>query len=58
MGELDQGFAFRGRRVPFLTYQKGVYRAAAQRGPAALTVNTSCTSPYDDQETPDGFLYA
>jgi putative restriction endonuclease len=58
VGGLDQGFAFRGRRVPFLNYQKGIYRAAAQRGPAALSVNTSYKSPYDDIETPDGFLYA
>ena len=58
VGALDQGFAFRGRRVPFLNYQKGIYRAAAQRGPAALSVNTSYRSPYDDEETPDGFLYA
>lgn len=58
VGGLDQGFAFRGRRVPFLNYQKGIYRAAAQRGPAALSVNTSYKSPYDDQETPDGFVYA
>ncbi len=55
---LDQGFAFRGGRVPFLNYQKGIYRAAAQRGLAALSVNTSYKSPYDDQETPDGFVYA
>jgi putative restriction endonuclease len=57
-GGLDGGFAFRGRRVPFLNYQKGIYRAAAQTGPAALSVNTSYKSPYDDEETPDGFLYA
>jgi putative restriction endonuclease len=57
-GGLDQGFAFRGRRVPFLNYQKGIYRAAAQQGPAALSVNTSYKSPYDDEATPDGFVYA
>lgn len=57
-GGLDQGFAFRGRRVPFLNYQKGIYRAATQRGPAALSVNTSFRSPYDDEETADGFFYA
>ena len=57
-GGLDQGFAFRGRRIPFLNYQKGIYRAAVQRGPAALSVNTSYKSPYDDQGTPDGFVYA
>lgn len=55
---LDQGFAFRGRRVPFLNFQKGIYRAAAQSGPAALSVNTSFKSPYSDRETPDGFAYA
>ena len=57
-GVLDQGFAYRGRRVPFLNRQKGIYRAAAQTGPAALSVVTSFKSPYDDQETADGFVYA
>jgi putative restriction endonuclease len=57
-GGLDRGFAFRGRRVPFLNYQKGIYRAAAQRGPAALSVHTSASSPYDDAPTEDGFRYA
>lgn len=55
---LDRGFAFRGQRVPFLNYQKGIYRAAIQRGPAALSINTSFASPYDDEETEAGFLYA
>lgn len=57
-GGLDQGFPFRGRRVPFLSPQKGIFRAAAQQGPACLSINTSSASPYDDQEVPDGFLYA
>ena len=57
-GGLDQGFPFRGQRVPFLSPQKGIFRAAAQRGPAALSINTSSSSPYDDMEVPDGFLYA
>jgi putative restriction endonuclease len=57
-GALAEGFAFRGRRVPFLNYQKGIYRAAAQRGAAALSVNTSFDSPYGDAETDDGFRYA
>jgi len=39
-GGLDRGFAFRGRRVPFLNYQKGIYRDAAQRGSAALSVQS------------------
>ncbi len=55
---LDAGFAFRGRRIPFLSPQKGIFRAAAQEGPAALSINTSVASPYDDEETADGFFYA
>src|SRR5437763_151184 len=55
---LDAGFAFRGRRVPFLSHMKGIYRAAAQRGPAALSIVTSYKSPYGDKETDDGVLYA
>lgn len=57
-GGLDRRFAFRGERVPYLTPAKGIFRARAQRGPAALSVNTSANSPYDDEETDDGFLYA
>lgn len=56
-GGLDAGFPFRGQRVPFLSPQKGIFRAAAQSGPAALSVQTSANSPYADVETPDGFLY-
>jgi putative restriction endonuclease len=55
---LDQGFPYRGARVPFLSRFKGIHRAAAQEGPAALSINTSASSPYDDEEIPDGFLYA
>lgn len=57
-GGLDRGFAFRGQRVPFLNYQKGIYRARVQTGPAALSINTSYRSPYDDEVLDDGFLYA
>jgi putative restriction endonuclease len=57
-GGLDQGFPFRGRRVPFLSTQKGIFRAAAQRGPAALAVQTSHASPYGDTETDTGYSYA
>ncbi len=57
-GGLDAGFPFRGRRIPFFTPYKGIYRAAAQRGPAALSVNTSFDSPYDDEATDEGFIYA
>jgi putative restriction endonuclease len=58
VGAVALGFNFAGRRVPFLNYQKGIFRAAAQRGPAALSIFTSSSSPYDDAETSDGFVYA
>jgi putative restriction endonuclease len=54
---LAQGFAFRGTRVPFLNRQKGIYRAAVQRGLAALSIQTSFKSPYQDEETELGFFY-
>lgn len=57
-GGLDRGFPFGGRRVPFLSPQKGIFRAAVQQGPSALSINTSANSPYDDEEAPDGFFYA
>ena len=56
-GVLSEGFPFRGRRVPFLNYQKGIYRAAAQSGPAALSIQTSAKSPYTDEEADGGFFY-
>ena len=37
---------------------KGIHRAAAQRGPAALSIVTSWRSPYGDRETGEGVLYA
>ena len=58
VGDLDRGFAFRGQRVPFLNRQQGIFRAAAQGGPAVLSIQTSVNGPYDDRETPDGVLYA
>src|SRR6185312_15734580 len=57
-GGLAQGFNFRGRRIPFLSTQKGIYRAAAQRGPAALSIQTSWKSPYGDTATETGYRYA
>src|SRR6185312_4128135 len=57
-GGLDRGFPHGGGRVPFLSPQKGIFRAAAQTGPAALSINTSSKSPYGDAETEDGYLYA
>lgn len=57
-GGLDQGFPFRGRRVAFLSPYNGIHRASVQDGPAALSINTSTNSPYDDATVPDGFRYA
>ena len=57
-GGLERGFPFRGERVPFLNRQKGIYRSRVQRGPAALSIQTSAKSPYDDEVVEDGFLYA
>ncbi|MFN8109366.1 MAG: HNH endonuclease [Thermoleophilia bacterium] len=57
-GGLELGFAFEGGRIPFLSPAKGIFRARAQRGPAALSVMTSARSPYDDEETDEGFWYA
>lgn len=57
--ELAQGFAFRGRRVPFLNRAYGIYRARGQRGPAALSISSSFAQRrYQDEQTPDGVLYA
>jgi putative restriction endonuclease len=55
---LDRGFPYGGARVPFFSQQKGIFRAAAQTGPAALSIQTSSQSPYDDEIVDDGFLYA
>jgi len=57
-GGLARGFPVHGTRVPFLNYQKGIYRARVQSGPAALSIQTSSKSPYDDEIVADGFLYA
>jgi putative restriction endonuclease len=55
-GALERGFTFRGRRVPYLNRQKGIYRAAAQKGPAALSIQTSYASPYGDAVTDEGVV--
>ena len=57
-GGLDRGFPHAGARIAFLSPQKGIFRAAAQTGPAALSINTSSKSPYGDAEIEDGYLYA
>ena len=57
-GGLEKGFPFRGRRIAFLSPYNGIHRARSQEGGAALSINTSAKSPYDDAEVPDGFRHA
>jgi putative restriction endonuclease len=56
---LRAGFPFRGQRVSFGSFQKGIHRSRLQRGPAALTLTTSFRDPYSDEFDPAGaFTYA
>jgi putative restriction endonuclease len=56
---LLEGFSFGGRKVPFLNRAYGIYRSTVQRGPAALSLNSSHRQDrYQDEQTPDGVLYA
>ena len=57
-GGLAAGFEYEGRPVPFLTPYKGIFRSRVQRGSAALSVNTSVSSPYRDRATADGWIYS
>jgi putative restriction endonuclease len=45
---LREGFVFRGQRVSFGSFQKGIHHSRVQRGPAALTLTTSVNDPYAD----------
>lgn len=38
---LARGFPFRGKRVPFINYQKGIYRAAIQTAGGPVHPNVS-----------------
>jgi putative restriction endonuclease len=50
---------FDGERVPYLNWQKGIFRARRQSGPAALAVVTSSRSPYrEDEASESGYWYA
>lgn len=57
-GGLDSQFSYAGRRIPFMTPYKGIFRAREQQGPAALSINTSTKSPYRDRATADGWIYS
>ena len=59
MRGLDRGFLFEGRRVPFRNPQRGIFRAGAKAGPAALSIVTTQSGPYaDEQPSEDGWWYA
>lgn len=52
--ELSQGVKLRGERVPIWNYQKGIFKPAALgRDGAAVSVQTSADSPYDDSHDRD-----
>jgi putative restriction endonuclease len=58
--QLNEGITFRGERVPIWNQQKGIFRPRILReSGAALTVQTSFDSPYDDRLDPgdDRFVY-
>ncbi|MGH7476970.1 MAG: HNH endonuclease [Longimicrobiales bacterium] len=57
---LNEGIIFEGERVPIWNQQKGIFRPAVlRRTGAALSVQTSFDSPYDDDVDPadDRFVY-
>jgi putative restriction endonuclease len=58
--ELNAGIVFDGARVPLWNYQKGIYKPAilGRRG-AALSIQTSAASPYEDEQDPEAghFIY-
>jgi putative restriction endonuclease len=57
---LSEGITVRGQRVPIWNYQKGIFKPAVLgRDGAALTVQTSVDSPYDDVHDPGSgrFIY-
>ena len=55
--ELRHGFEFKGQRVSYGSFQKGIHRSRAQRGPAALTLTTSYKDPYADSYDDVGALF-
>lgn len=51
---LMQGITVDGERIPLWNYQKGIFKPAALgRNGAALSIQTSVDSPYDDGRDPD-----
>jgi hypothetical protein len=58
LDRLREGFDFGGQRMSFGSFQKGIHRSSAQRGPAALTLTTSFQDPYADAFSGESFSYA
>jgi putative restriction endonuclease len=58
LDRLREGFEFGGQRISFGSFQKGIHRSSAQRGPAALTLTTSFKDPYADAFYGESFSYA
>jgi putative restriction endonuclease len=60
VARLRDGFLFDRQRISFGSFYKGIYRARVQRGPAALTLVTSFSDPYQDvfDELDAAFTYA
>src|SRR5687768_13447055 len=57
--DLDKGVQFHGQRVPVWNRQIGIFRPALLRNPgAALTIQTSFRSPYDDRWAPEDDRFA
>lgn len=57
---LNEGLVFHGDRVPIWSQQKGIFRPKVLRDPgAALTIQTSFESPYDDRQdqSDDSLIY-
>jgi len=52
---LMEGIILRGERIPIWNYQKGIFKPRVL-GPdgAAISVQTSIDSPYEDEHDPDG----
>lgn len=51
---LMEGIVVRGNRIPLWNYQRGIFKPAALgRDGAALSIQTSVASPYDDEHDSD-----
>ena len=57
---LMEGFTFQGRRVPLWSHMKGIYKPEILGArSAALSIQTSAESPYEDERDPEAghFIY-